>query len=570
MQKIWLNSYPPGVPAEVDVDRFSSLADMLGQTCQRYATHSAFTNQESTLSWEQLGTLSRHFAAYLHKLGLGKGDRLAIMLPNLLQYPVALLGAFRAGCAVVNVNPQYSARELRQQLADSGAAAIVVLDNFAHTLADALAATVVRHVITTRVGDMLHLSQSQFVKLVVKHVRHMVPDWRISGSVGFLDALGEGEALAAPDPELGPDDIAFLQYTGGTSGVPKGAILTHRNMLANVEQLAAWGRATLVEGAETAAVPLPVYHTFAMTATLAFARIGARIVLLTNPRDVSSLVKVLANTRCTALVGVSPLFAALLNAEGLGDINTSALKVVLAGGMAVPRQVAERWQQRFGLPIIEGYGLTEASPMVCENPFNLKEYNGTIGLPLPSTDVTLLDENGNEVPPGEIGEIGVRGPQLMRGYWNMPAETAAAFTSDGWLRTGDIGLMRDDGYIKVVDRKTDVINVSGFKVYPNEVEDVVAKHPGVFEVVAIRAPDEHSDEAVKIVVVRRDPSVGAEELIAHCRENLARYKVPKYVEFRTDPLPKSNVGKILRRIVAEDEARRTGGADGPEAAAGTR
>jgi long-chain acyl-CoA synthetase len=556
MQKIWLNNYPPGVPAEVDVDQFRSLADMLGVVCRRYGTQAAFTNQDSTLSWERLDSLSRNFGAYLHQLGLGQGDRVAIMLPNLLQYPVAIFGAFRAGCTVVNVNPQYTTRELKYQLADSGAAAIVVLDNFAHTLGDVIASTAVRHVITTRVGDMLRFPKAQIVNLVVKHVRHMVPDWRIGGSVTFLDALAAGEELVAPSHELGPADIAFLQYTGGTTGVPKGAVLTHRNMLANAEQIAAWLRPVLAEGAETGVVPLPLYQIFAMTVMLSFCRIGAHSVLITNPRDVPSLVRELRNTRFTALAGANTLFGALLHAEGIGELDTSALKVVVAGGMALQRSVAERWQQLFGVPIMEGYGLTEAAPIVSANPLNVQEYTGTIGLPLPSTDVALLDENGNEVPLGEIGEICVRGPQVMQGYWNMPDETAVVFTRDGWLRSGDMGYMREDGYIKLVDRKKDVIIVSGFKVFPNEVEDVVAMHPGVFEVVAIRAPDEHSDEAVKIVVVRRDPTLGAEELLAHCRENLAQYKVPKYVEFRTDPLPKSNVGKILRRVVAEDEAQR--------------
>jgi long-chain acyl-CoA synthetase len=566
MQKIWLNSYPPGVPDEVDVDQFRSLADLLGWVCKRYGTQAAFTNQDATLSWERLDTLSRQFAAYLQKLGLGKGDRIAIMLPNLLQYPVAMFGAFRAGCIVVNVNPQYTARELKYQLADSGAVAMVVLDNFAHTLEGVLAATAVRHVITTRVGDMLRFPKAQIVNLVVKHVRHMVPDWHIRGSVSFLDALAAGEALAAPHPALGPDDIAFLQYTGGTTGVPKGAVLTHRNMLANAEQTAAWVRPVLDEGAETGVVPLPLYHIFALTVVLAFCRIGAHSVLITNPRDIPSLVKELRNTRFSALIGVNTLFAALLNAPGIREVDTSALKVVVAGGMAVQRSVAERWQKLFGVPIIEGYGLTEAAPIVSANPLNLKEFSGSIGLPLPSTDVLLLDENGNEVGLGEIGEICVRGPQVMQGYWNLPDETANVFTLDGWLRTGDMGVMREDGYMKLVDRKKDVIIVSGFKVFPNEVEDVVAMHPGVFEVVAIRAPDQHSVEAVKIVVVRRDPALGAEELIAHCRRNLAQYKVPKYIEFRTDPLPKSNVGKILRRVVAEDEARRIAGGTGSESA----
>jgi long-chain acyl-CoA synthetase len=554
MQKIWLNSYPPGVPAEVNLDRFGSVADMLTWACNRYGTRSAFTNQGATLTWQQLDKLSRRFAAYLHRIGLGKGDRLAIMLPNLLQYPVALFGAFRAGCAVVNVNPQYTARELQRQLADSGAAAIVVLDNFSHTLEDVLAATALRFVITTQVCDMLQFHQSQIVKMAVKRIPHLVPDWCISGSVKLLDALALGEDLPGPEPGPGPDDIAFLQYTGGTSGVPKGAILTHRNILANVEQTAEWERAVLVEGEETAIVPLPLHHMFAMVATLAFCRLGAHIVLITNPRDLPSFVQELMDTRFTALIGVNTLFKALLNAEHIGELDASALKVVIAGGMALQPAVAERWQNLFGVPITEGYGLTEASTTVCANPFR-RAWSGSIGLPMPSTEVALLDEAANAVRPGEIGEICVRGPQVMKGYWNRPEETALAFTPDGWLRTGDMGRMDEDGFIKLVDRKKDVIIVSGFSVFPNEIEEVVALHPGVFEVAAIRVADPQTDEAVKIVVVRRDRSLTQEDLIAHCQKNLAPYKVPKYVSFRTDPLPKSNVGRVLRRLVSEEESR---------------
>ncbi|MFL6671776.1 MAG: AMP-binding protein [Massilia sp.] len=554
MQKIWLNSYPPGVPSEVDLDQFASVADMFESVCKRYGEHSAFTNQGATLTWQQLDKLARRFAAYLHKLGLGKGDRIAIMLPNLLQYPIVLYGAFRAGCVVVNINPQYTARELQHQLADSGAVAIVVLDNFSHTLEDALASTALRFVITTRVGDMLQFHRSQIVKMAVHRIPHLVPDWCISGSVHLLDALTLDEDLPEPQVCSGPDDIAFLQYTGGTSGVPKGAILTHRNILANVEQTAEWERAVLAEGQETAVVPLPLYHMFAMVATLVFCRIGAHIVLITNPRDVPSFVQELRHTRFTALIGVNTLFKALLDAEHIGELDVGALKVVIAGGMALQRSVAERWQQLFGVPITEGYGLTEASTTVCANPFK-RTYTGSIGLPMPSTEVALLDEAGNPVGLGEIGEICVRGPQVMKGYWNRPEETALAFTRDGWLRTGDMGRMGEDGFIKLVDRKKDVIIVSGFKVFPNEIEEVVGLHPGVFEVAAIRVADAQTDEAVKIVVVRRDSALTQEDLIAHCQKNLAPYKVPKYVSFRTDPLPKSNVGRVLRRLVSEEESQ---------------
>ena len=555
MEKIWLNSYPPGVPAEVRLDPFRSLPEMLDWIVGRFGDQPAFSNQGVTLSWRELDALSRRFAAYLHGVGLRKGDRVAIMLPNLLQYPVALFGAFRAGCTVVNVNPLYTARELQYQLTDSGASAIVVLDNFAHTLEAILPATSVRHVINTRVGDLLHFPKAQIVNLVVKYVRHLVPDWHIRGAVAFTAALAQGASLAPPTPALDAADTAFLQYTGGTTGVPKGAVLTHGNLIANVEQIIAWMRPTLDEGRETVVIPLPLYHVFALTAMLTFARYGARIVLITNPRDIHGFVRELRHTRFTALIGVNTLFNALLEAPGIGLVDMHGVKLVVAGGMALQRAVAERWQQMTGSPIIEGYGLTETSPFVCANPLNAATYSGTIGLPIPSTEVALLDDDGNEVPLGEPGEICVRGAQVMRGYWNMPEETAHVFTPDGWLRTGDIGRMDAQGYIKVIDRKKDVIVVSGFKVFPNDVEEVVAMHPGVFEVAAIPLRDSGGNESVKVVVVRRDPALTAEALIAHCRNNLAPYKVPRSVSFRTEPLPKSNVGKILRRLVVEEEER---------------
>jgi long-chain acyl-CoA synthetase len=553
MQKPWLNSYPPGVPAEVRLDPFQSLSAMLEWVVARFGDKPAFSNQGATISWRELDAMARQFAAHLHAAGLCKGDRVAIMLPNLLQYPVALFGAFRAGCTVVNVNPLYTAPELQYQLANSGASAIVVLDNFAHTLEQVLPSTSVRHVVTTRVGDMLHFPKSQIVNLVVKHVRHMVPDWHISGSVSFPDALRQGESSPVPEIPLDPGDTAFLQYTGGTTGVPKGAILSHRNLIANVAQISGWIGGTLEEGGETVVIPLPLYHVFALTVMLTFARYGALIVLITNPRDIHGLVKELKHTRFTTLIGVNTLFNALLNAPGIGQLDMRAVKLVVAGGMALQRSVAERWQQMFGLPIIEGYGLTEASPFVCANPLHATGYSASIGLPIPSTEVALLDDAGNEVPLGETGEICVRGAQVMEGYWNMPDETAHVFAPDGWLRSGDMGRMEADGFIKLVDRKKDVIIVSGFKVFPNEVEDVVAMHPGVLEVAVIRARDGEGNESVKAVVVRRDPALTAETLIEHCRKNLTPYKVPSHVSFRTEPLPKSNIGKILRRIVMDEE-----------------
>ena len=560
MEKVWLNSYPPGVPAEVKLDLFASLPAMLASVAGRFGDKPAFSNQGATISWIELDAMSRRFAAYLHALGLGKGERVAIMLPNLLQYPVALFGVLRAGCTVVNVNPLYTARELQYQLADAGARAIVVLDNFAHTLEEILPSTPVRHVITTRVGDLLHFPKAQIVNLVVKYVRHMVPDWHISGAVSFPEALARGEVLALPEIPVQATDIAFLQYTGGTTGVPKGAILTHGNIIANVAQITAWISGTLEEGSETVVIPLPLYHVFALTTMLTFAGYGARIVLITNPRDIHGFVRELRHTRFTTLIGVNTLFNALLNAPDLRHVDMRPVKLVVAGGMALQRAVAERWQQMCGLPIIEGYGLTEASPFVCANPLGARSYSGSIGLPIPSTEVALLDDAGREVPLGEAGEICVRGAQVMSGYWHMPDETAHAFTPDGWLRSGDIGRMDGGGFIKVIDRKKDVIIVSGFKVFPNEVEDVVAMHPGVLEVAAIPERDSDGNESVKAVVVRRDPALTAEALIEHCRQNLTPYKVPRVVSFRSEPLPKSNIGKILRRVVVEEERCSASGA----------
>ena len=560
MQRHWLSSYPPGVPADIEAGTFASFNALLDWIAERYGPQPAFSNQGATLSWQELLRLSGQFAAYLQQVaGLGRGDRIALMLPNLLQYPVALFGAFRAGCTVVNVNPQYTPRELQHQLADSGARAIVVLENFAHTLEQVQSLTLVHHVITTAVGDLLPFPKGQIVDLVVKHVRHMVPEWHINGAVSLHDALKQGRDLTLVPVQLNPADDAFLQYTGGTTGVPKGAILTHGNVLANVEQTAAWVRGFLEEGKETAIIPLPLYHVFALTATLTFCRLGAHIVLITDPRDIPGLIKQLRHTPFSVMIGVNTLFNALLEAPEISQLHPTGMKLTVAGGMAVQRAVAERWQQVFGVPLIEGYGLTETSPIVCANPLNLNHFSGAVGLPLPSTEVAVLDESGHELPLGETGEICVRGPQVMKGYWNMPEETARAFTADGWLRTGDIGLVDEHGYVRLIDRKKDMIIVSGFKVYPNEVEQVVAMHPGVFEVAAIRAPDEHSDEVVKIVVVRRDPALTVEALLDYCRKLLSAYKVPKYVVFRDEPLPKSNIGKILRRVVMEEEAQRSAG-----------
>lgn len=557
MRQIWLTSYPPGVPATAEIDAFDSLNALFDWICRTFGDQPAFINQGATLTWRRLDALSRDFAAYLqHVAHLGKGDRLAIMLPNLLQYPVALFGAFRAGCVVVNVNPQYTARELQHQLADSGATAIIVLDNFAHTLEQVQSATAVRQVIVTRVGDMLHFPKGQIVNLVVKHMYHMVPKWQIPQAVQFSEALRQGAALTPVPVALVPADTAFLQYTGGTTGVPKGAVLSHGNMVANVAQTAAWVTGVLDPGKETAIVPLPLYHVFALTATLTFCRLGAHIVLITDPRDMPAFVKELRHHPFTVMIGVNTLFNGLLDAPGLDQVKMRDVKLVVAGGMAVQRSVAERWQEATGRPLIEGYGLTETAPIVCANPLNIRQFTGTIGLPLPSTEVAIMDDAGIELPLGQDGEICVRGPQVMQGYWSMPDETAQVFHPGGWLRTGDIGVMDERGFVRLIDRKKDVIVVSGFKVYPNEIEDVVCAHPGVLEAAAVRALDPHSYEAVKIVVYRRDPGLTAEDVLAHCRNNLTAYKMPKYVVFRDGPLPKSTIGKILRRAVqAEEDAK---------------
>ncbi|GAB3537481.1 long-chain fatty acid--CoA ligase [Noviherbaspirillum agri] len=554
MQKPWLQSYPSNVPAEVDLEQFSSLKAVLEQTCRQFKDLPAFTNLGASVTYRQLDELSHAFAAYLQKvLGLAKGDRIAIMMPNLLQYPVALFGALRAGCIVVNTNPLYTARELQHQLVDSGAVAIVVLDNFAHTVQEVLPNSSVRHVITTRLGDLLHFPKAQIANFVVKHVKHMVPEWHIDGAISFHDVVKHGADMVLEDIPLQREDTAFLQYTGGTTGVPKGAILTHGNMVANLLQTEAWVKGVLIPGEETSIIPLPLYHVFALTAMLTYFKLGANNVLITNPRDIPAFIKELKHTKFSALIGVNTLFNALLNAPGIEEVDASDVKVVVAGGMAVQRAVAKRWHEIFGVPIIEGYGLTETSPIVCANPLDIDEYTGMIGLPVPSTEVAILDDDGNELAIGALGEICIRGPQVMKGYWNRPDETAHVFERGGWLRTGDMGCMDERGYVKLVDRKKDVIVVSGFKVFPNEVEDVVVMHPGVLEAAAIGIADEHSDQAVKIVVVCKDPTLTADALLEHCKQNLTAYKVPKYVVFRDQALPKSNIGKILRRVVKEEE-----------------
>ena len=550
MDKPWLAHYPPGMPAEADVEAYASLNEIFASSCRRFADLPAYSNMGVTLDYAELERASRRFGAFLqHALALHKGDRIAIMLPNLLQYPVALFGALRAGLTVVNVNPQYTARELEHQLEDCGARAIVVLENFAHTLQEVLAKGRLAplHVITTEVGDLFPVVKEVVTNVVVKYVRKMVPEWRIPEAIGFNAALREGRGLTLAEAELDRDDIAFLQYTGGTTGVAKGVVLTHGNLVANVQQLGLWIARDLHDGEETAVIPLPLYHVYALTSNLVFMKIGAQILLITNPRDLPAFVAELKRAPFSVMIGVNTLYRALLDAPGFSEVDTSRLRVACAGGMAVQRVVAEAWKRRTGVPLVEAYGLTETSPGALSNPLDIKEWTGSIGLPLPSTEVAVLDEEGRALPPGQVGELGIRGPQVMREYWQRPDETAKVFTADGWLRSGDMGVMDERGWFRITDRKKDMIVVSGFKVFPNEVEDVVALHPGVLEVAAIGEPDERSGEVVKIVVLRRDETLTEEALLAHCRQHLTGYKVPKRVEFRSEPLPKSAIGKILRR-----------------------
>lgn len=552
MDRVWLKQYPEGIPAEVDVDAYASLNSILEQSCERFAELPAYGNMGVSINYRTLDRESRAFGAYLQNaVGLRKGDRVAIMLPNLLQYPVALFGALRGGMTVVNVNPMYTPRELEHQLTDSGAAAIVVLENFAHTLQEILTRTSIRTVITTQVGDLFPQPKALLTNLAVKYVKKMVPPWQIANAIPLTTALREGREQMLDQMALRPDDIAFLQYTGGTTGVAKGAMLTHRNVVANVQQMAAWVARDLEDGKETAIVPLPLYHVYALTANLVFMKIGAQVILITNPRDLGAFVDELKKQRFTAIIGVNTLYRALLDTPGFAEVETRHLKMANAGGMAVQRAVAEKWKKATGVPLMESYGLTETSPAAISNPLGLAEWSGTIGVPISSTDAAILDDDGAEVATGEIGELCIRGPQVMKGYWNRPDETAKVLTPDGWLRTGDMGVMDARGYFRITDRKKDMIIVSGFKVFPNEIEDVVMRHPAVLEVACVGVRDEKSGEAVKIVVVKKDQSLTAQQLLDHCRKHLTGYKVPKIVEFRTEPLPKSTIGKILRRALRD-------------------
>ncbi len=544
----WLAQYPEGVPQEIDVDEFASIPAVLEGAIHRFRDRPAFTNLGRTLSYAEIDALSARFAAYLLcELKLKKGDRVAIMMPNCLQYPIATFGTLRAGLTVVNTNPMYTARELRHQLADSGARVILVLDNFGHTVQEVLADTQITQVLTTGLGDMLPTPKRQIVNFMLRHVKKMVPDYDIPGAVRFRDALAAGGRHTLPAVEITPEDIAFLQYTGGTTGVAKGAMLTHRNMVANMQQASAWIGTNARPGEELIVTALPLYHIFALTANgLVFMKFGGHNHLITNPRDMPGFVKELKGIRMTAITGVNTLFNGLLNTPGFDEVDFSRLHLTLGGGMAVQRSVAERWKKVTGVTLVEAYGLTETSPAACINPMDLAEYNGAIGLPISSTDACVKDEDGNVLPQGEIGELCIKGPQVMKGYWQRPEDTAACIDADGWLHTGDMAKMDEQGFFYIVDRKKDMILVSGFNVYPNEVEDVIAMMPGVLEVAAVGVPDERSGEAVKLVIVRKDPALTAEQVKAHSKQHLTGYKQPKVVEFRSE-LPKTNVGKILRR-----------------------
>lgn len=550
MDKIWLNRYPEGIPAEINPDAYSSLVEIFEQSCQKYSDHDAFANMGYVMSFAELDAKSRDFAAYLQKgLGLQVGDRVAIMMPNLLQYPVALFGTLRAGLTVVNVNPLYTPRELEHQLNDSGAKVIVILANFAHVLAQVVDKTILEKVVVTELADLLPFPKSALINLVVKYVKKMVPDYKLPGAVTFKSILKEGQNLTFDPVTLNGDNLAFLQYTGGTTGVAKGAMLTHRNMVANMLQVSAYVGPVLEEGKEVIITALPLYHIFCLTVNcLLFAQQGGLNVLITNPRDIPGFVKELQKVgKFTAISGVNTLFNGLLNNPDFAKLDFSALKLAVGGGMAVQRAVADKWKKTTGVRILEGYGLTESSPVVCVNPIDLEEFSGSIGLPVPSTDISIRDENGNEAPLGDAGELCAKGPQVMLGYWQRPEETAKTITEDGWLLTGDIATVDEQGFVRIVDRKKDMILVSGFNVFPNEIEDVIAHLDQVIEVACIGVPDEKSGEAVKVfVVLKPGTELSPDAIRDHCKKSLTGYKVPKYVEFREE-LPKTNVGKILRR-----------------------
>ncbi|WP_043633995.1 long-chain-fatty-acid--CoA ligase [Chromobacterium haemolyticum] len=556
MEKVWLKNYQPGVAHEIDINQFQSVVEVFDRSVKKFHDRPALACMGKELSYREMDQLSGQFASYLqHELKLQKGDRVAVMMPNLLQYPVAVFGTLRAGGTVVNVNPLYTPRELEHQLKDSGAETIVILENFANVLEQVLPRTQVKHVIVASIGEMLGFAKGMLVNFVVRKVKKMVPPWRLPGHVRFSDALSRGARSPYRPVQLGHDDIAFLQYTGGTTGVSKGAMLLHRNIVANMLQAGEWVKPVIRPGQEIIVTALPLYHIFSLTANLmVFTEVGALNILITNPRDIPGFIKEMGKYPVTCMTGVNTLFNALLNNPEFAKLNFSTWRLALGGGMAVQKAVADKWKQVTGVTLVEAYGLTEASPAVCMNPLDLPAYNGAIGVPVPSTEMQLRDANGNEVAPGEQGELCIRGPQVMKGYWNRPDETAKVLSPDGFLATGDMAMLTPDGFVKLVDRKKDMILVSGFNVYPNEIEDVVAGHAGVLEVACIGVPDDKSGEVVKVFVVRKDRALTEKDIIQHCRDNLTGYKVPKLVEFR-DELPKTNVGKILRRALRDENNR---------------
>jgi long-chain acyl-CoA synthetase len=550
----WLSSYPEGVPAEIDLEGYSSILDIFDQSCVSYKDRAAYVNFDKELTYADLDRLTDRFAAWLQSRGLEKGDRIALMMPNILQYPVALFGAMKAGLIIVNTNPMYTARELKHQLEDSGAKAIVVVENFAHVLEKIRGEVELEQIITTRIGDLLGFPKGALINFILKYVKKAIPEFSLPGSTPLNTVLKEGAGMSLSPVEFELEDIAFLQYTGGTTGVAKGAMLTHRNLVANMLQAKAWMIPTGVgQDTEIVISALPLYHIFALTANcLVYMAMGGVNVLITNPRDMPGFIKELQKVPFTFIPGVNTLFNGLLNEPGFAELDFSTLKGALGGGMAVQRAVAEKWLEVTGTPLIEAYGLTETSPAACINPMDIEGFNGCIGLPISSTECGVMNDEGELLEQGEVGELVVRGPQVMKGYWKRPEATAEVITDDGWLRTGDVALMTPDGFFKIVDRKKDMILVSGFNVFPNEIEDVVALHPKVLEVAVIGVPDEKSTEAVKVFVVKSDPSLTEEELRAYCKEQLTGYKRPRHVEFR-DELPKSNVGKILRRELRDEE-----------------
>ena len=547
MDKVWLENYPEGVAAEADVHAYDSIVALFEESVRRYADRPAYSNFGVTITYRELDERSRAFAAYLQGLGLDPGDRVSIMMPNLNSNPIAIFGVLLAGLTVVNTNPLYTGRELEHQLNDSGARAIVIVENFASTLAGIIGRTKVEHVVLVRMGDGLGFPKSALINFVVRRIKKMVPAFDLPGAVPFPRALDEGGGKELRPAGVGRDDVAFLQYTGGTTGVAKGATLTHGNVVSNLEQTSSWIGGQFEPGGEVFVTALPLYHIFSLVANcLTGMKYGALNVLITNPRDMPAFVKTIAKLRFSVITGVNTLYNGLLNTPGFASVDFSRLKLAVGGGMAVQRAVAERWREVTGVPVVEAYGLTETSPAAVANRLDEKEFTGAIGLPLPSTEVSIRDDDGNEVGFDTPGELCVRGPQVMQGYWGRPDATAEVISDDGWLRTGDMATIDAEGYLRIVDRKKDMIIVSGFNVYPNEIEDVVAMHPGVLEVGAVGVPDESSGEVPKIVVVKKDPELTSEALIAHCREQLTGYKIPRHVEFR-DELPKTNIGKVLRR-----------------------